>query len=143
MTGKTKREVSRILSVLALLAVVATGCGSAAPTQRSADRIPRALARGWEREASAIAAAASAGDDCGALRLAKSLHDQVAASRRKLPLRLRSPLLTGVRSLVDRITCPPPPATPPKQPKPPKPHHGEKDHGHHHHHGPGGDGNDQ
>lgn len=112
----------------ALLAVIAAGCGGAAPSQSSAsDRIPQPLARAWEGQASAIATAASAGEGCRAMRLAASLREEVTAARRKLPLRLRSPLLTGVNALADRIsTCTrvrvvtvqtPPPKGP--KPKPP------------------------
>ena len=134
----------RILAAVALLAVVA-GCGGAARPQGStANGVPRALAQEWEGQASAIASAAAAGNDCQAMRLAASLRDEVTASRYKLPVRLRSPLLTGVNSLAARIsTCtrvvtvqtPQPKGPPPKGPKPPKP----PKHGHDKH---GGDGND-
>lgn len=137
----------RIVFVLALLAVVGAGCGGAARPQKAADRgIPRALARGWAQQAAAVAAAASAGDDCGARRLADALRDQVVATKGRVPVRLRSSLLTGVKTLANRTTCPPPPtkktppAPPDKHPKHPK----HDDHGHHKHHGPdGGAGNDR
>ena len=122
-----------------LLLVVAAGCGGAARPQTSADRgVPAALARGWEAQAAAIAAAASAHDGCRAMRLATALRDQVVASQRKVPVRLRSALLTGVNALAARTTCTPPPP-PAKKPPPGHDHH---DHGHHGH-GHGGDGNDQ
>jgi hypothetical protein len=144
--------VLRIVSALALLAVVAAGCGGADRPQRSAARgVPPALAQRWEDQASAIAHAASAGNSCRALQLATSLRKDVVESRRKLPSRLQSPLLTGVHRLADRITCTPPPSTPvspapqpaPKPgPKPPKhDHHGHDEHGHHHDHGHGHGGN--
>jgi hypothetical protein len=133
--------VLRIVSAAALGVIVA-GCGGAAPPERSAFRpVPRALAQDWEGQATAIAAAASAGNSCRARRLARALRTDVAGSRDKLPYRLRSPLLTGVNALADRITCTPvvtkpaPPKKPPKgpkpKPKPPKPHgrHGD-DKGH-------------
>ena len=141
--------VSRTLSALALLAVVAAGCGGAAPPQNGAQKgtqrsafhgVPRALAQAWEGQASAIATAAAAGNGCRALHLAASLRDDVVTSEHKLPRRLRSPLLTGVNALADRITCtrvvtvqaPPkkPPKKPPKgpKPKPPKPHGHDKEH---------------
>jgi hypothetical protein len=141
----TWEKVLRILSVVALLAVVATGCGGASKSHASADRgVPAALAGTWADQASAIAAAASAGNGCQALHLAETLRHQVAVAKRKLPLRLRSPLVVGVNSLVDRITCTPsPPVTTPK--KPPKPPHDKHDdHGHHGHHKHGdGDGSDK
>ena len=130
----------RIVSAVALFAVVAAGCGGAARPQRSAAHgMPQALAREWERQASAIAAAAAAGNDCRAMRLAASLRAAVTAFRHKLPLGLRSPLLTGVNALADRIsTCTrvvtvqtptkPKPPGPPKGPKP-KPPHGPPGHG--------------
>ena len=130
----------RLVSAVALLAVVAAGCGGATRARGSSQRgVPRALAQRWERDASAIATAAAAGDDCTALRLAGSLRNQVVAAEREVPLRLRSPLLTGVNRLADRITCTPPP--PGKTQKPPKPPH--DGHGHHGHHKHGGDGNEQ
>jgi hypothetical protein len=138
--------VSKILPVLAVVTVVAAGCGGAAQPQRSADRgVPPVLAHGWEAQASAIAAAASTGDDCRALQLANTLRDQVRASERRVPVRLRSPLLTGVNALAARITCTPPPPKPPKPPKPPEPpkdKHDDHRHQRHHGHG-GGDGKDR
>jgi len=133
-------QVLRNVSAAVLLAVIVAGCGGAATPQRSAFRgVPPALAQDWEGQATAIAAAASAGNSCRALHLAAALRTDVARSRHKLPYRLRSPLLTGVNALADRITCTPvvtkpaPPKKPPKgpKPKPPKPHgpHGD-DKGH-------------
>ena len=101
----------RIVSAVALFAVVAAGCGGAARPQ----------------------------NDCRAMRLAASLRAEVTAFRHKLPLGLRSPLLTGVNALADRIsTCTrvvtmqtptkPKPPGPPKGPKP-KPPHGPPGHG--------------
>jgi hypothetical protein len=128
-------KVLRILSVAALLVAVVAGCGDAAPQRSAADGVPRALAREWEKQASAIATAAAAGNDCRAMHLAASLRTEVAVARHKLPLRLRSPLLTGVNALADRLsTCTPavPASVQPKPPKGPKPeppkHHGP--HGH-------------
>jgi hypothetical protein len=126
-------KVLRILSVAALLVAVVTGCGDSAPQRSAADGVPRALARQWKQQASAIATAAAAGDDCRAMRLAASLRTEVAVSRHKVPRRLRSPLLTGVNALADRVsTCTrvvtvPVQPTPPKEPKPPE-HHGPHDH---------------
>jgi hypothetical protein len=108
--------------------------------------MPRALAQEWAGQASAIASAAAAGDDCRAMQLAASLRDEVSASRYKLPPRLRTPLLTGVNALADRIstctrvvTVETLPQGPPKGPKPKPPPGPPK---HHHGHGDGG-GNDQ
>jgi hypothetical protein len=127
--GGYRGKVLRIVSAVVLLTVVAAGCGGTARPQRSAvHRMPRALAQEWEGQASAIAAAAAAGNDCRAMRLAASLRAEVTASRHKLPPRLRSPLLTGVDALANRIsTCTRtrvvtvqiPPQGP--KPKPPKP----------------------
>ena len=134
-------KVLRIVPVAALLLVVAAGCGDASQPQRSAlHGVPPVLAQNWEGQANAIANAASAGDSCGALRLADSLQAQILASEHKLPPRLRSPLVTGVNALVDRLTCTVTTTTkpPPKQPGQKHDHH---DHGKHKH-GDGG-GNDQ
>lgn len=140
-------KVLRILAAALLLVVVAAGCGGAAPPQRSAFHgVPPALAQDWEGQASAIEAAASAGNDCRALHLATSLRDDVRNSEHRLPVRLRSPLLVGVSALVNRITCtpvvspPPKKPAPPTEPKPPKEHH---EHGHRGHHGRGVGGDEQ
>jgi hypothetical protein len=108
--------------------------------------VPRTLAQDWEGQASAIAAAAAAGDDCRALQLATALRGDVTTAQSRVPSRLRRPLVHSVTELADRLTCTPPPPTTqasPKKPKPPpKPPH--KEHGHHHdHHGHGGDNGDQ
>ena len=132
-------KVLRILSVAALLVAVVAGCGDAAPQRSTAGGVPRALARQWEAQASAIADAARAGQDCEALRLARSLRAEVSAKRQELPLRLRAPLVTGVKALAGRITCVPP-TTSPKPKPPPKPDHGHKKHGHGDHHGDGDHG---
>jgi len=137
MTG-TRAKVLRIVSAVALLAVVAGGCGGSDRPQSSSVRgVPRALAHDWEGRAKEIATAASAGSGCRALQLANSLRDDVVASQHELPPRLRSPLLTGVNALADRITCthtvtvaP----TPKKKEPPPKPPHKK-----HPGHGHGGD----
>jgi hypothetical protein len=127
-------NVLRLFSAAALLAVSAAGCGGATRPQRAAFHgVPPALAQAWEGQASAIASAASAGNSCRALRLAASLRDDVAASEHKLPLRLRSPLLTGVNALAGRITCTPVPTPPKKPPKGPKPEPPPKPHGPHGH----------
>jgi len=132
-------KVLRILSGAALLVVVVAGCGGAAPQGSASRRLPRALAQEWEAQASAIATAADAGNDCRAMRLAASLSADVAASRQKLPLRLRSPLLTGVNDLAGRISTCTRVVTLPKQPKPgkgptPPPHEpGHKGHDKHGH----------
>ena len=137
-------RIAPAVALFALLAVVAAGCGGAAP-QTSADHgLPRALAQEWERQASAVATASAAGDDCRAMRLAASLRDEVSASTHRLPVRLRSPLLTGVNALADRIstctrvvTVPTPPKGPWPPSKGPKPPHGPPGHKH------GEDGNDR
>jgi hypothetical protein len=134
-------KVFRIVPVAALVLVVVAGCGDASRPQGSAlGGVPPVLAHDWEGQATAIASAASAGDSCGALRLADSLRAQILASEHKLPPRLRSPLVTGVNALVDRLTCTVTTTTkpPPKQPGQKHDHH---DHGKHKH-GDGGK-NDQ
>jgi hypothetical protein len=113
-------KVLRILSVAALLAAVVAGCGNAAPQRSAANGVPRALARQWETQASAIATAAAAGNECRAMHLAASLRTEVARSRHKLPLRLRSPLLTGVNALAARVSTCTRVVTVPLQPKPPQ-----------------------
>lgn len=137
-TGKC-RNVLRILLAVSLLALLVAGCGgSSRSTRTGAREVPRALASQWEARASAVAAAAAAGDDCHALQLAASLRDDVIAKESQVPARLQSPLLAGVNALADRIVCQVPPQTvtvPPKKP----PQHPKPPHKHDHHHGPGGD----
>ena len=130
----------RIVSVTALVALLAAGCGSAGPQPRAERGLPRALASAWASRASAIATAAAAGENCRASQLASSLRDEIIAEEGRLPARLQRPLVQGANALADRITCAPPPATvaaaPKKGPKPaghkppgpkPPPHH--KKHG--------------
>ena len=139
-------KVLRILSGAVLLVVVAAGCGGAAQPQRSAVRgVPRALAQDWEGQASDIAVAASAGNSCRALTLAKVLRADIVAAKDRVPSRLQPPLLTSVNALADSIKCvpvvqtQPKKPTPPKKPKPKEPH----EHDHHDHHGHGGGGDHQ
>lgn len=133
----------RIVPGLALLVVVAAGCGSGDGSQKAGVHgVPRALAHAWEGQASAIASAAAAGNSCRALHLAAALRDDVVSSQLQVPSRLRPALVTSVNALVDRISCTPvvtkptPPHEPPKEPKPKPPHHhehgGHKGDGDHH-----------
>ena len=125
----------KVLAVAALLVVTAAGCGGGLRAQRTAPpEIPRALAQGWESQAAEIATVASTGDSCRALQLARSLRSDMVTSQPQIPLRLRAPLLTGVTSLADRITCARA-TVPRKPPKPPEKRHGHAP-GHRH-----GDGN--
>ena len=130
-------DVVRILSAAALIALLATGCASSPAARRDTAGLPDALARDWATQASAIAAAAERGDSCRASRLAVSLRAEVTAARGQVPERLRAPLLTGVGTLADRLSCTAQPATPTpaKAPRPKPPH---EPHGHHGHHGRGG-----
>ena len=134
----------RIVLSVTLLVIVAAGCGSGDGSRKAAVHgVPRALAQAWEGQASAIASAAAAGNNCRALHLAASLRDDVVSSQLQVPSRLRPPLVTTVNALADRITCTPvvtkptPPHEPPQgpKPKPSKPPH------HHEHGGDKGDGN--
>lgn len=122
----------RILSAALLLAFVTAGCGGAARPEKASRGVPHALAQEWEGKAAAIAAAASAGDDCRARQLAASLRNEVEQSRRKLPLRVRSPLVIGVTALADRTTCPQVTTRPlhREAPKPETKPHPPKHHGH-------------
>ena len=139
-----RSRVLRVLSVAALLVVVAAGCGGASGPQRPAFHgVPRVLAQRWERQASAIAEAASAGDGCRAMQLANSLRADVVASKDEVPTRLRPPLLTGVNALADRIACTPPTVAPEKKPKPPPEKHDHHDHHGHHKHGDGNGGGNE
>ena len=100
--------------------------------------MPRALAQDWANQASAIAAASAAGSGCHALQLASSLRTEVIAAEAEVPSRLRSPLLSGVNSLADRLTCTDTVTVQAPPPKNPPPKHGDHQHGHHGH---GGDNN--
>jgi hypothetical protein len=139
----TRWKVSRIAFVAAFVVVVAAGCGGAARPQQSAFHgVPPRLAHDWERQASAIAAAASAGDDCGAARLADALRTQVFESEQRVPPRLRRPLVEAVNALANRLTCTVTtvqtvPQKPYPKPPPKHDHHGDHGPGHHKH-GDGG-----
>jgi len=130
--------MSRILIGMALVGLVAAGCGSAAGPQPQAERgLPHALARAWATRASLVASAAAAGHTCRASQLASSLRAEIVAEQDKVPVRLKKPLVQSANSLADRITCTPPPTTvappttAPKPPdhKPPKPHKHDHKHG--------------
>ena len=133
----------RIVSLAALLVLVAAGCGGAAQSHGSTRQgIPPALAREWGARASAIATAAAAGQGCRAKALADSLRDDVIQASGKVPSRLSTPLLDGVNSLADRLVCTPPPPTVSTQPAPQK-EPPPKSHGHHGDHGHHGHGHDK
>jgi hypothetical protein len=137
-------NVSRIVSAVALTALLVAGCGgSSRPPDRTAVHgVPRALASEWEARAVEVANAAAAGDSCRASQLAASLRDEVIANQSHVPSRLQSPLLAGVNALADRIVCRPPTNTvtaPPASPPEHKPH---DDHGKHHKHGGENQGNE-
>jgi hypothetical protein len=139
MAGTWGTVLSRIVPALALVALVVAGCGGGSPPHhRAAHGVPRALAREWARQASAVAGAVAAGDSCRAQQLAADLRDDVIAAEGRVPARLQKPLVTGVNALADRLTCVTPPQTvtvaPPTPPKPKPPphdrhHHGGRDHG--------------
>jgi hypothetical protein len=142
--GGYRRRVLRCVS-LAALVVVATGCGGASrPPTSVGHGVPRALARAWAGQAAEIATAAAAGDDCRATELANVLQADVIAKAHKLPLRLRSPLVTGVTSLAGRLTCRTTVTVETTPSKPPGKHegkHGPPSHPpHKDHHKHGGDG---
>jgi hypothetical protein len=135
------RKVSRILSVVVLVALAA-GCGSSAGSHAQADPgLPRALAQAWAARASEVASAAAAGETCRASQLASSLRDEIIADESRVPARLQKPLVQGANALADRISCVTPPQTVTVAPEPPKPPH-PKHEDHHrgkHGHGEGGD----
>jgi len=129
-----------VLRLIAVTFVVlaAVGCGgSARPETTAARGLPPTLAEQWAEQASSIASAAAHGQGCRAQRLASTLRDEILGKKARVPARLQGPLVTGVNSLADRITCTPQPvavqAKPPQAP--PKPHD-DHAHGHDHdHHG--------
>jgi hypothetical protein len=132
-------DVLRIVLVATLVVVLAAGCGGGSGSQRpSFDGVPPLLAHAWERKASAIAQAASTGDNCRAMRLANSLRSEVFAAEHEVPHRLRSPLVTAVNQLANRLTCTV--TTVQTVPQKPTPKHKEDHRGHHDHHGPGDGG---
>lgn len=139
----TRGTVSRIAIAAALVVLVVAGCGGGAGPQKAAlHGVPNALAQDWAAQASEIAAAAAARNDCHAQALANSLRAQVMQKRHLLPLRLRSPLVTGVDSLVASTTCTRTVVETTTQAPPPhglKPLHKPHDHGHHGHGDQGGD----
>lgn len=146
MAGR-RGKVLRIAAAATLVVLLVAGCGGAAPPQQVAVRgVPSALAQDWEGKAAAIAAAAAAGNDCRAQGLAVSLRAQVIDQEHKLPLRLRSPLVTGLDSLVARTTCTQTATTPTTArlhgPEPPH-KHPDKPKPQHKHHGHGNQGGDQ
>jgi len=132
----------RILSVTALVVLVAAGCGSGGPEPRGARGLPHELAQAWAAQASAIASASAARQDCRALQLASSLRDQIIAQEGRVPARLQQPLVQGASALAQRITCTIPPETVTVAPPPKKPPDHKPPHDHHKKHG-GDEGGNQ
>jgi hypothetical protein len=133
MAGKSS-NVLRIVAVAAVAAILVAGCGGSSRQDRPATRgMPSALAGEWANQASAVAAAAAAGDDCRAAQLAATLRTDVIEKEAQVPARLQPALLAGVNALADRIVCQAPPQTvtvPSKKEPPPKhDHHGHHEHG--------------
>jgi hypothetical protein len=130
--------VKRLLLALALLAA---GCGGAAPPPKPRQpHLPRALAATWRTQANAVAEALAARDGCTAKEHATALRASVidAIQSGRVAPRFQEELLAAVNDLPDRIGCTPPPA-PVVEPGPPPKH--EHDHGHKHgHHGKGDEG---
>jgi hypothetical protein len=118
-------------AALALAVLALSGCGGASkpPVVAKPPHIPRALARTWASESTAIEQALADGDGCTALAHANTLRAEVDQSAGEIPARLRAALQPTVDALPDRITCNP--APPPKHDKPPKDHE-HHDHGHGH-----------
>jgi hypothetical protein len=142
MAGRA-RTVLRILPVTALAALLAAGCGSSTGPTHAESGLPRALASAWANRASAIATAATAGEDCRASQLATSLRDEIISKEGEVPARLQKALVESANALADRITCTVPPRTMTVAPAPkPPPGHGKPKppHDHHQKHG-GGEGN--
>jgi hypothetical protein len=115
----------RRLALLALI-VLAAGCGGGGQRHVVAKppHLPRALARSWSRQATAVAAALAAGDGCGAQQQSIALRTQViaAVNARRVPPRLLEPLTSAVNSLSGRISCTPSAPAPTKPKEHPKPH---------------------
>jgi hypothetical protein len=132
----------RIGLVLCLL-VLAAGCGGARRAS-TVPRLPGPLAQSWAQRADAVAAAATAGDSCGASRLADSLQHDVIARQASVPLRYRTVLLQAVSRLASGIACTPTTVTvvtpPPTHPHPHPHSHGPPGHHDKHGHGPPGPG---
>ena len=130
MTGRW-RKVLRILSVAALLVAVAAGCGNAA--RRRDPPLTGFLGR-WRESGRPrrrpLQPPPRPGTTAARCTSPPRFAPRSPASRRKLPLRLRSPLLTGVNALAARVsTCtrvvtvpvqPKPPEEPKRKPEPPR-----------------------
>jgi hypothetical protein len=100
--------VKRALALVAAAAVLA-GCGGARHTKPAPPhpRLPRALARAWSREATAIASTLAAKDGCAAKQRAQRLLGEVVAAINagRIPRALLEPLTSSVNSLPAQITC--------------------------------------
>lgn len=129
----------RRLAFIFCVLVAVAGCGGGSRHASRPRRIPAGLAQAWAQRADAIAAAADAGDSCGAARLAQSLQQDVIDRESSVPLRYRGILLQAANRLANSIVCTPTtvvvPAKPP-HPHPPPPHPPHDHHDHHHDHGP-------
>ena len=123
-----------------VLVVVTAGCGGSG---RSSDppRLPHALGARLAETASAVQASLDRGDACAAAAEAAQLRLMVdsAITSGDVPSALRAPLSSSVGSLVDEITCVPPPAAKPKNDHKPPGHDQGNGHGPGRGHGPGHD----
>jgi hypothetical protein len=126
--------MARIGVVLVVVAAVGCGGGGAA----DAPRLPHALGASLAAQASAVEASLARGDACAAAGQATQLQEMAASAiaSGQVPATLRAPLSSSVASLVDEITCVPPPPGP----GPPDKKHGDdKKRGHGHDEDGGGD----
>ena len=99
----TCRSTPRVACLAACIgSVLAAGCGG---SERQA--IPRPTAQALAAQSDRVAEALERGDRCEADRLAAELVADAGSA--PLPAGYRAPLLDAVRSLSDRIECPPPP----------------------------------
>jgi hypothetical protein len=136
-------SMARVGFVLAV--VVAAGCGGG-ETGPAPPRLPHALGARLAESASAVQASLTRGDACEAAAEAVQLRQMVqsAIASGQVPAALRTPLSGSVGSLVDEITCIPPPSPPAKKGDGPPGHRHPPGHehrpGHDHKHGHGHDG---
>jgi hypothetical protein len=119
----------RRAAVLVVVSATMAGCGSHAAQPKPAQpKLPRALARAWAEQTTAIATSLAANNGCDAQTRVAALQQEVnaAVNAHRVPRQLLEPLSSGVNDLAAQITC-----TPPAPPAPQDDRgKGHKKHGH-------------
>lgn len=109
------RLTRRRLTLLAVVALAAPGCGSDESRDES-QQLPRDLGDQLARQSDNVQRKLAAGKSCEAQRQALRLQDAVERSIARVPRELREELRRRSADLAASIDCVPPPPPPPPPP---------------------------